>query len=99
MHYYKNTIGLAIRLETGQDVSSASNIVFNVRKPDGKKVTWSGSVYQTTKLQYITVSGDLNIDGWYTVYPTLTLGGWVGAGTPTNFLIEDPEKPDKRYNL
>jgi len=99
MRYFKDTVGLAIRLETGQDVSSATNIVFNIRKPNGKKVTWSGTAYQTTKLQYVTQSGDLDVAGWYSVYPTLAIGGWVGAGTPTNFLIEDPEKPDKKYNL
>ena len=100
MGYYKDTVGLTINVETGQNVNAATSIVFKVKKPNGKWYDWTTSitVQGDTILRYMTQSGDLNLAGWYLLYPELTLGGWTGAGNPDRFLIEDPEKPEKVYN-
>jgi hypothetical protein len=100
MPHYINTIGLAIRVETKEVITGASNIVLHVKKPNGKWYEWSGGVvYSQTKISYETITGDLDQAGHYIIYPTLTLGGWSGTGKPNRFAIHDPQKPDKRYNL
>ena len=98
MSLFKNTIGQAIIVETGQALAGSTNIKLNVTKPDGSFVQWSNvNIYNTTQLRYLTVTGDLSVDGWYRIYPTLTLGGWNGTGEPARFLVKDPAKPDKVY--
>jgi hypothetical protein len=100
MGHYKNAVGLAINVETGQDVNAATGIVFNVKKPNGKWYTWTVgiTVQSDSILRYMTQSGDLDLDGWYLLYPSLTLGGFTGDGNPDRFLIQDPQKPEKVYN-
>jgi hypothetical protein len=100
MGFYKDTVGLTIDIETGKDVNAATGIALNVKKPNGKWYTWTSgiTVQSDTILRYMTQSGDLNLAGWYTLYPSLTLGGFTGDGNPDTFLIEDPQKPNKVYN-
>jgi hypothetical protein len=96
---FVNTIGLAVEIECGITLTGATGIILKVKKPDGKWYDWSGAtVYQTTKLRYLTQSGDLDQVGHYQVYPHLTLGGFTGDGTPDRFPVKDPKKPDKQYN-
>jgi hypothetical protein len=100
MSLFKNTIGQAIIVETGQTMASATGIKFIVNKPNGKAVEWSNiTVHGTTQLKYITVAGDLDQDGWYRIYPTLTVGSWTGTGEPNRFLVKDPNNPDKSYRM
>lgn len=102
MGYYKDTIGLTVNVETGVNVSAATGIVFHVKKPNGKWYTWSAGITvqgdDNSILRYMTQSGDLNYAGWYLLYPSLTLGGFIGKGNPDRFLIEDPTKPEKVYS-
>jgi hypothetical protein len=100
MGYYKDTIGLTIDVETGQDINAATAIVFHVKKPNGKWYEWTTgiTVQSDTMLRYMTQNGDLNYAGHYLLYPVLTLGGWTGAGNPDRFLIENPKKPEQTYN-
>jgi hypothetical protein len=100
MSHYKDTVGLTIDVETGQNVSAATGIIFHVKKPNGKWYQWTAgiTVQDDTKLRYMTQSGDLNYVGWYLLYPELTLGGFTGAGNPDRFPILDPHKPEKTYN-
>jgi hypothetical protein len=100
MGYYKDTVGLTIDVETGIDVSAATNIVFHVKKPNGKWYEWTSgiTVQDNTQFRYMTQSGDLNLAGNYLLYPVCTLGGWTGAGNPDRFLIENPRRPQKTYN-
>jgi len=98
MSLFKNTVGQAIIVETGQALSGSTGIVLHVTKPNGQTVTWlNASIYNTTQLRYLTVAGDLDVDGWYRIYPSLTLGGWTGKGEPARFLVKDADKPDKVY--
>ena len=99
MYIGVDVVGLAIILETGQTITGASNIVLHVKKPSGKRLTWSGAVvYGTTQIKYTSEAGDLDEAGWYTVYPTLTVGGFQGTGKPTKFQVQDPLKPEILYN-
>lgn len=99
MSHYINTVGLPIIVETGQDLTSATNLLLNVKKPDGSWTTWSATLHGTTQMKHITVAGDIALDGWYTIYPTCTIGTWTGAGKPARFPIKDPQKPDRYYNV
>jgi hypothetical protein len=99
MSVYINTVGLAIEIECGIAVTGATGIIIHVKKPGGSWETWTGAtVYQTTKLRYLTKSGDLSVAGHYQVYPQLTLAGFTGNGTPDRFKVQDPKAPDKTYN-
>lgn len=102
MGFYKDTVGLTINIETGKDIATATGIVLKVKKPNGKWYEWTTGITvqgdDNSILRYMTVSGDLNYTGWYLLYPSLTLGGFIGKGNPDRFLIEDPEKPEKVYN-
>ena len=100
MAYLKDTIGLTIYIETSKTITGATSITLNVRKPSGIDVEWTGAVvYGTTQLKYLTLSGDLDEDGWYLIYPSLTLGDFQGDGTPDRFLIQDASNPDKSYGV
>jgi len=100
MSLFKNTIGQAIIVETGQTMTEATNIKLIVNKPNGKTVEWTNvAIYSTTQLRYLTVAGDLDQDGWYRIYPTLKYGSWEGTGEPNRFLVKDPANPDKTYRI
>ena len=100
MEYFgKDTVGLVILVETGTPLAGATDIVLNITKPDGSEVEWTGTIQGTTQIKYTTEDGDLNLAGWYRIYPTCTLGTWVGPGKPNRFLIEDPERPDENYGI
>jgi hypothetical protein len=102
MGYYKDTVGLTINIETGADIATATDIALHVKKPNGKWYEWSTGITiqgsDNSILRYITQNGDLNYAGYYLIYPSLTLGGFIGDGNPDRFLIEDPQKPEKTYN-
>ena len=100
MGYYKDTIGLTIDIECGEDINASTGHILNVKKPNGKWYEWDTNItiQNNTKLRYMTQQGDLDQAGWYLLYPVFILGGWNGAGNPDQFLIEDPQKPQKIYN-
>jgi len=85
---YVGDIGLTIIIDMQEDMESATNITFEVRKPDGQEVSWEGiQVFETTKLKYITQEGDLDVAGIYNIQPKLTLGNWTGKGNTVSFRV------------
>jgi hypothetical protein len=70
-----NQFGVAV------DLSSLAQVVFEVIKPDGVQVTWSGVVVSSTvpnRLIYTTQADDLDISGTYKVIPHISLATWSG---------------------
>ena len=72
--------GTIIKLDCGMDISTATvhNIV--VRKPNGTKVTWAGTVNGTSTILYVTQAGDLDIAGTWHFQAFVTMPGWTGTG-------------------
>lgn len=99
MNMQKNEIGIPIIVETGYTITGATALILKITKPSGAKVTWIPVVYGTTQLKYLNVLGDFDEDGWYTLYPTLTVNSKNRIGVPARFLIKDPTNPDKIYTI
>lgn len=58
---YEGSVGVVIRLATGEDISAASYFGVWVKKPSGTQVLWTGVIDPTdnTKVMYTTIVGDL----------------------------------------
>lgn len=76
---YKGAIGLLIEVETGVDLSDATEVKLKVKKPSGATVEWTG-VASGTKIQYNTQSGDLHESGLYLIqaYVVKPTGTYLG---------------------
>lgn len=61
---YKGTVGVLIEVETGVDLTDATEVKLKVKKPSGTTVEWNG-VASGTKIQYTTQTGDLDESGLY----------------------------------
>jgi len=64
---FKNDIDIPIIIDTKEDLTTATKISIKVRKPDGTDFEWIGTLYQTTKIKYMTVDGDLDQAGTYKI--------------------------------
>lgn len=94
---FVNDIGTSFRgtfKEDGTvvDISSATtkNIIFE--KPDGTKVTQTGSFFTDGTdgiLEYLSVDGDLNIGGDWRLQGFANLGSWIGHSDIVNFKVYD----------
>ena len=84
--------GLEILADCQQDISAATNMTFLVRKPSGATTTWAATKAtldgETRLVRYLTVTGDLNEPGVYTIHPHLTLGAWTGVGKVGSFEVK-----------
>lgn len=82
--------GTIIKLDCGVDISTATvhNIV--VRKPNGTKVTWTGTVSGASTIIYITQAGDLDIAGTWHFQAFVTMPGWSGLGEVVTLDISNP---------
>jgi len=86
---YKDTIGLTLRVNTGADITTATNTTLNVKKPDGTEVVWTASIVDTYYLHYTTIAGDLDQAGTYVIQSALTLAGWTGTGESFEVQVYD----------
>lgn len=78
--YYVGDCGTAIIVDTGTDISTATETKLSIKKPDGSSVLWVGIVYNTNYVKYITTEGDFNIPGVYFLqsYVKMPSGCWYG---------------------
>lgn len=89
--YYVGDVGTEVTVETGEDLSSATVTVLKVKKPDdaiSAEVTWSGTVYDTTKIRYIIANGDWDQSGRYLLQSYVELPTWQGRGDTVAFEIK-----------
>jgi hypothetical protein len=78
---YVGDTGTAIVLDTGQSLAGASSVSILARKPDGATdVTWTGTVVETTKVQFSTLAGTLDMAGEWRLQARVVLpsGTWLG---------------------
>jgi hypothetical protein len=77
---YVGDTGTAIVLDTLQDLTGASLAAIEVRKPSGALLTWTGSVFETTKVRFITLADTLDIPGEWAMQAKVTMpsGSWLG---------------------
>jgi hypothetical protein len=91
---YTNEIGVVIRLNTGIDLTGATNPIIKVLRPDGSSVTWTATIVSINSsnsyVQYTTQSGDLNLPGLYRVQPFVNFSNWIGPGETASFEVYSP---------
>lgn len=90
---YVGDIGLALIADCGVAVTGASNIAFEVTKPDGSIVEWDAEVTSVGALPnylvHYTELGDLDQAGTYKMQPKFRLFSWVGKGETAKFKVYD----------
>lgn len=77
---YTGTVGIKLIVETGQDLSTASQVSLLVKKPDKSQVEWVGVANGTT-IEYVVKSGDLDQAGIYRIQAKVTFANgsvWYG---------------------
>lgn len=73
-------IGIEILLNMQEDITGATSTVMIVTKTDGTVVSWAATISGTNFLRYVTIDGDLDQVGDYTIQPDLVLSGFNGNG-------------------
>lgn len=92
MAVYKDTTGLPIRALTKIVLTGATFVGFLVRKASGTTVLWTGEIDpdNAKKIKYVTIAGDLNETGRFTLQPLVTFpGGFDGPGDPFYIVVKD----------
>ena len=85
--FYIGDIGTEIIVDVCSDITTANVTDLMVEKPDGTQVTWSGAVFETTKIKYVVASGDFDQVGIYTVQSRVVISGWSGYGDTVSFKV------------
>ena len=85
--YYVGDVGTEIVVDTCSDITAATKTDLLVEKPDGTLVTWSGDVYEGTKIRYVVQAGDFDQTGEYTLQANIAISGWTGRGNTTTFKV------------
>lgn len=85
--YYVGDVGTEIIVDTCSDISTSTVRDLLVEKPDGTRVTWHGSVYETTKIRYVVRAGDFDQAGEYSVQAYVEMPGWTGKGNTVTFKV------------
>lgn len=77
---YLGSIGTAIVLDCGQDISAATARSIDVKKPDGDVVSWAAVAEGTNSIKFITVGGSLDQTGKWRLQARVTMptGTWPG---------------------
>jgi hypothetical protein len=92
MAIYKDNVGTEIIIDLGVSLTDATVTLMNVQKPDGSTVEWIATVYEDTKLRYVTVEGDHSLAGVYKIHPYVRLNGFEGSRDMVVYEVEDLHK-------
>ena len=84
---YINDIGTELIVDCGTDISTATTTNLLVSKPNGKVVTWVGTISNTTCIKYNTLLNDLDQAGEYKLQAYIVLPTWSGRGQNSSFTV------------
>lgn len=86
---YVGDIGTAIEIDVQENISTATNLKFNVLKPDDTVVQWTPTLLGDNRtLRYITtLAADFSVPGVYKIQVGLTLGSWSGKCDTVSFEV------------
>ena len=87
--YYVGDIGTELIVDTCVDITTATLAQILVQKPDGTTDTWTGAVYDTTKIKYVIQSGDWDQEGQYRYQAYVEMPSWRGKGDTVAHKIYD----------
>ncbi len=81
-------VGTEIILDCGTDVSTATVRNIIARSPSGAKKTWAASLDGTTRIKYLTQTGDLDTAGTWRLQAYVDMPGWSGHGDVTLLTVK-----------
>jgi len=83
-------VGVLVTLATGQGLESATVMEIHVLKPDGTTAVWTATKSATEgSIEYITVDGDLDLAGYYSMSAYVEWGeSSTQLGEPCSLEIE-----------
>lgn len=73
---YVGEVGVPLALECGIDLSAATQVSIEVRRPDGTTTSWSGVVHNLTAVGYVTAAPDLSQQGSWRLQARIV---WPGS--------------------
>ncbi|RLC88902.1 MAG: hypothetical protein DRJ03_01285 [Chloroflexi bacterium] len=84
---YVGDVGTDIILDTGVDLSAATTLKIKYKKPGGEIEEWDGTLEDTTKIKYTTVTDDLDTAGLWSFQAYVELPAWQGHGELAQYNI------------
>lgn len=84
---YQNEINKLLKLDCGEDITTATAQSISVRKPDGTSETWTATIVDSNYVQHATIAGDLNQAGTHLVQAVVTLDGVIRRGNTAEFYV------------
>lgn len=84
---FKGDTGTYLRYTAEENISDATTLYMYYRKPSGTTGTWSAELYDSTSLQYQTISGDLDEAGTWHLQPYIVTDDWQGYGEPVSLEV------------
>lgn len=85
--HYVGTTGTDIIVNIGENINTATNTKFKVKKPDNGLVEWDAVIYNNNYLKYTVQENDWSIPGVYKLHSHLTIDNWTGDGELATFTI------------
>ena len=82
---------LELRLNTGEDLSSATGLKIKYTKPDGTAGHWDGTIHSSTyvKKAFIAGAGELDVSGNWIFWAWATMSdGRDIAGEPVSYYVK-----------
>jgi len=96
--FYKDDAGIVISCDCVTDITGATSITVEYKKPDDTTGSWSATLtgtydpdpdVSTQRIEYTTQPGDIDQEGVWHFQPKFTLGGWTGRGETASIRIYD----------
>lgn len=79
-HIFVGDVGTEIILNCGTDISSATEVLMRVKKPDGSTVNWPAVNVNQTSMKHVIVAGDFDMAGEYRIQAYVEMPSWKGLG-------------------
>lgn len=86
---YVGAVGTEIVLNTFTDLTTASTTKIRYRRPDFVEGEWPATVFETTKVRYITQADDIAPSGVWTLQAYVELPDWEGLGSSAPMTVLD----------
>ena len=84
-------IGTKLQFDIGIDSSLVTKAHVNAKNPAGATKAWVATpIPQTTMIEYVLQSGDIDVAGSWMLQLHITTAGWSGYATPSSLQVRQP---------